>query len=85
MQKCDCFQLKMATISRNLEQLARNFALHSRTTEYMCLQNIIGISVKMRALGPGQRLQRTFWILWRRRLQRYEKHIGPTLHVGPNK
>ena len=45
----------MATISRNLEQLGPNFALHSLTTQDLGLQNIIGISTKMRALGLGQR------------------------------
>ena len=38
----------------------------------MCLQNIIGISAKLRALGPEQRFDNTFWILlmrWRRLLQ----------------
>ena len=28
----------------NLEQFDRNFALHSRTTQGMCVQNITGIS-----------------------------------------
>ena len=51
----------------------------------MCLKNIIGISVTMRALEPGKRFKHTFRILQRwRRLQRFPKHIGPTLHVGPN-
>ena len=36
------FRFKMATISRNLEQLGRNFALHFGTSHDMCLQNIIG-------------------------------------------
>ena len=30
----------MAAISRNLEQLGPNFALYSRTTQDMCVQNI---------------------------------------------
>ena len=49
----------------------------------MCLQNFIGISAKLRALGPGQRFDYKFWILqqW---LQTYQTHIGPTLHVGLN-
>ena len=29
----------------------------------MCLHNLIGISVKLRALGPEQRFEHTFWIL----------------------
>ena len=64
-----------------------------------CLQNIIGISVKMMAQGSEhigisvkmmaqgseQRSQHTFWILlWQRQLQTYQTHIGPTFHVGPN-
>ena len=77
------FLFKISAISQNLEQLGRNFALHSGTTHGMCLHTIMGISVKMRALDPGQRFEHTFWILlllqWRRRLQRYQKHIGPTL------
>ena len=46
----------------------------------------IGIAAKLRALGPGQRFENTFWILLlRRRLQSNQTHIGPTLPVGPNK
>ena len=52
----------------------------------MCLQNIIGISAKLRVLGPGQIFDNTFRILllWRRQLQTNRTHIDPTLHVGPN-
>ena len=54
MQKCDIFfRFKMAAVLLNIEQLGQHFALHLGTTQDMCLQNIIGISV-MRALGPGQ-------------------------------
>ena len=53
----------MATILQNLDQLGQNFALHSETTQSMCLQNIIGISVQLRALDPAQRFQHTIWIL----------------------
>ena len=59
----------------------------------MCLQNIIGNSAKLWALGPGQSFDNTFWILllqlrrqrrlWRQ-LQTNQTHIGPTLYVGPN-
>ena len=49
----------------------------------MCLQNTIGISAKLRSLGPEQRFENTFWIL-QRRLQTNQTHISPTLHVGPN-
>ena len=80
-------KFKMATISRNLEQLGWNFALSSGTTQDLCMQNIIGISVKLRALDPTQRFEHTFWILLllrRRRLQTYQTHIGPKLHVRPN-
>ena len=42
----------------------------------MCVQNIIRISTKLRALGPEQRFVNTFWILLQRRLL--------TLHVGTN-
>ena len=84
------FCIQMATILWDLEQLhvGRFFALHTRTNQGMCLQNIIGISVTMRALEMGQRFEHTFWIIllllrwWQ--LQRYQKLIGPTLHVGPN-
>ena len=45
----------------------------------------MGISVKLRALGPGQRINNTFWILvlQGRWLQTNQTHIGPTLYVGP--
>ena len=78
MQKCD-FLCKMAAISWNLEHLGPNFALHSRTTQDTCVQNIMGISAKLRGLGPEQRSPYTFWILMRRRLQTNQKYIGPTL------
>ena len=48
--------------SPNLDQLGPNFALHSGTTHDMCKQNIMGISAKLRALGPRQRFDYTFWI-----------------------
>ena len=36
-------------------------------------------------VGSGQRLDNTFWsLLWRRRLQTNQKHIGPTLNIGSN-
>ena len=41
----------------------------------------MGISVKMGVLGPGQRFKHTF-CLQRRRLQTYQTHIDPTIHVG---
>ena len=56
-------------VGGNLEKFGPNFALHSVTTQDMCLQNIIGISLKLRVLGL---------------LQTYQTHIGPTLHVGSN-
>ena len=75
----------MAAIPRNLEQFGHTFALHSETTQDMCLQNIKGISVKMRSLCPAQIFQNTFWILLLllllRWLQTSQTHIGPTLHV----
>ena len=79
----------MAAILRNLEQLGRNFALYSRSTQDMCLQHIIRTSVKTRALGLGQGFEKRFWILplllmRRRQLQTYQTHIGQTLHVVPN-
>ena len=79
MQKCDIFRFKMATILQNLDQMG--------PTQDMCLQNIIGISAKLKVLGPGQRFEKTFWILLlllRQRLQTNQTHIGPILHVGPN-
>ena len=57
MQKCDFFQFKMAVILWNLEQLGPNFALHSGTTQDMCLQNIIRISLKLRVLGLAQKFK----------------------------
>ena len=86
-QKCKIvifFRIKIAAILRNLEQFGQDFALHSRTTQGMCMQNIIGIPVIMRALALEQRFGNTFWIMWRRRLQLYQKHKGPTHHMGPN-
>ena len=76
----------MATILRNLEQLGRHLALLSGTIHSIRSQNIIGISVKLRALDPAQRFEHTFWNLFlrRRRLQIYQTHIGPILDVGPN-
>ena len=82
MQTC-YFLFKMTAISRNLKQLGPNFALHSGTTQDMSVQSIIGISAKLRALGPEQRFNNTLWILLMRRLQTNQTHIGPKLHVGP--
>ena len=50
-KKCDFFRCKMAAISLNPEYLGLNFALHSGTTQGTCVQNIIGISAKLRAVG----------------------------------
>ena len=50
----------------------------------MCLQNIIEISAKLRAVGPVQRLITHFGSYYLRRLQTNQTHIGSTLHVGPN-
>ena len=61
------FKFKMAAILQNLEQLGPNFALHSGTTQDMRLQNIIGISAKLRGLGLEQRFDSTFCILLMRR------------------
>ena len=47
----------MAAILWNLEQLGQNLALHSGTTPDIYLQNMIGISVTLRMLDPGQRLE----------------------------
>ena len=48
----------------------------------MCPENIMEIFAKLTALGLAEQFDNTFWIL-RRRLQRYQIHIGPTSHVGP--
>ena len=57
-----------------------------RTTQYMCLRNMICISITLRTLYTVQGFEHTFWIQRRRlRLQAYQKHTGTTLHVGPNK
>ena len=54
MQKCDFFfNLKWPPIAESSAS-SPNFALHSRTTQDMCVQDIIGISAKLRALGPEQ-------------------------------
>ena len=75
----------MAAVSRNLEQLGRHFALHSRTAQGLCMQNIAGISVIMGAgLEWAQRIEHIFCLQWRRQLQTYQTHIDPTLHVGPH-
>ena len=76
----------MAVISQNLEQqLGPNFALHSDTTKDMCLQSIIGISAKLRVLGPSQRFDNTLILdPAAAAASMLSKHIGPTLHVGPN-
>ena len=78
----------MADISRNIELLGRNFALHSGTTQSMCLQNIIGISVKLRALDPSQRFKHTFWILDPPPLAAAASMLSKTYkshtHVGPD-
>ena len=76
----------MATISQNIKQLGPNFPLHSGTTQDMCLQNVSTISAKLRALGPGQRFNYTFFII-QRWLQTNQAQIGPTQksHVGTNK
>ena len=73
----------MATISWNLEQLGPNFALHTATTQDMCVHQDL---CKLRALSPEQRFDNTFldpptqpW-----RLQTNQTHIGPTLHVESN-
>ena len=34
--------------------------------------------------GQGHRFEHKFFIQWWRRLQTLQKHIGNTLHVGPN-
>ena len=51
----------MAAILRDLEQLGQYLALHTRTTQGLRLQKIIGISGIMRALDPGQRFEHTFF------------------------
>ena len=45
----------MTIISQTLKQLGKNFAPHSGTTHGMFLQNIIWVSVKLRALDLAQR------------------------------
>ena len=77
----------MDAVSPNFEQLGPHFALHSGTTQDMCLQNITGgIFAKLGALGPGQRFDNTLWFLiLMQRLQTSQTHVDPTLHVGPNK
>ena len=75
----------MAATLRNLEQLGPNYALYTGTTQDMCVHNIIGISAKLRALGPEQRFYNTFWILLLRlQTNQTRVHVGRTLHVGPN-
>ena len=81
------FQFKMASVLWNLEQLGPDFALHSGAIQDMYLQNVIGISEKLRALQnvgppPPRKLITHFGsYYW---LQTNQTHIGPKLHVGPN-
>ena len=72
--------VKMASILWNLKQLGRNFAPLSRTTQGMCMQNIIAISAIMRALELAQRFHNT---CGGGGFNARKKYIGPTLHVGP--
>ena len=44
----------MAAILRDLEQLGRYFALHFKTGQGMYMRYMIGLSVTMRNLDPGQ-------------------------------
>ena len=76
----------MDAILWNLEHLSWNFALHSETTQGMCMRSMIGISVLLRMLDPVQGLEHTFLTQrqWGRQwwwLQMYPKRISPTLHV----
>ena len=49
---------------------------HTRTTQGLYMQYIIGISVTMRALEPGQRFQRSFWMQrWRLRRQQRRQRL----------
>ena len=69
------------------QKFSPHFTLHSRTTHDMCEQDIMWISPKLRALGPGQTFDNTLWILLLQRwrwLQTNQTHIGPTLYVWPN-
>ena len=75
----------MDAILWNIEQLGQSLTLHSKTTQGLYTQNMIGISVILRTLDPVQRFEHIFWIQQRwQRLQMYQKHIVPTLHAGPN-
>ena len=59
-----------AAILWNLEQLDPHFALHSRTTQRLCIQIILLTSICNNE--SSKTATRFFWILWRR-LQTYQK------------
>ena len=81
-KKCDFFRLIMAAILWHLEQLVRNFALYSRTTQGMRMQNMIGISVTLRTIEPAQMYAQ---ILDPAAVaSNISKTYRQTLHVGPN-
>ena len=80
--KCDFFYLQWPAILWDLEQLGLSFAFHTRTTQGMCTQNLIGCSGTMRMQEPTQRFNHRFWLQWWQGLQTYQNHVGPTLHVG---
>ena len=72
----------MDAISQTLEQLDRNFALHSETTKGMCLQNIIS---ENEGATSGKKIRAHRSILDPPpHASTLSKHIGPTLHVEPN-
>ena len=60
VQKYNIFSIENGCHFVVLKQLGPNFALHSRATQGICMQNITGISVIMKALEPAQRSSTRF-------------------------
>ena len=79
------YRLKLAAILWNLEHAIKpKFCTALKDHPIgTCMQNIIGISVMMRALQVPQRFDNIFWILRQQRLQHYQEQLGPTLYAGP--
>ena len=55
---------------------------HPRYIHVYAKYNLCKITINEGSTA-GTKIEYTFWILWWR-LQTYQKHIDPTLYVGPN-
>ena len=58
MQKYNFLKFKMAAISQNVEQLGPYFAPQSGTTQDICVQNIIGISLKIEGARSSTKIRK---------------------------